>query len=196
MNPPVFHPPRHIGRAFAAHLAAVCLGAGLSVFALSRVENLGPQGMVQVDAGDIHRHDFVRHWGWPQPCVQHFTAHWFVYRPSGVVGATPEQVATWSRERIAELERRQLTREQSEQYERYRASVDGDFWRVHPLAVAPVLGAWTLAVASTAVGHRLLLQARRTQRIGSGRCAACRYDLRASPGRCPECGTAAQATVA
>src|SRR5688500_16114541 len=90
--------------AAGARVVAVCVGAAISILALSRVENLGPQGLVQTEAGDIHRHDFVQGWGWPQPCAEHFTANWFVYRPSGVVGATSEQVATWSRERIAELE--------------------------------------------------------------------------------------------
>jgi hypothetical protein len=196
MNWRLFNVPPHIARAFAARFAAVCLGAGLSILALSRVENLGPPGMVQVEAGDIHRHDFVRRWGWPLRCVEHFTATWFVYRPSGVVGATTEQVATWNRERVAALERWQRTREETERYERYRASVDGDFWRVNVPALVTVLAAWAVAVESLAAVRRRLLRAGRARRAMSGRCIACGYDLRASPGRCPECGTAAQATAA
>ena len=49
----------------------------------------------------------------------------------------------------------------------------------HPylLAVAAVLPAWRLAAV-----------ARRRRRGRAGLCPACGYDLRATPGRCPECG--------
>jgi hypothetical protein len=49
---------------------------------------------------------------------------------------------------------------------------------------------WVLAVATSILPLAwLLLRVRGERRIGHGLCRVCGYDLRASPVRCPECGT-------
>jgi len=45
------------------------------------------------------------------------------------------------------------------------------------------------ALAATPPVVRLLRRLRRRRRIAAGRCGHCGYDVRATPGRCPECGT-------
>jgi hypothetical protein len=58
-------------------------------------------------------------------------------------------------------------------------------WPVIPLtAVLPLL--WL----------RRVRRDRRAREMGSGLCPACGYDLRASPGRCPECGAPASPAAA
>ncbi|HYE21601.1 MAG TPA: hypothetical protein VEA69_24360 [Tepidisphaeraceae bacterium] len=46
----------------------------------------------------------------------------------------------------------------------------------------------TAALAALPMGREFLFWRRRRRRVPAGCCPACRYDLRATPGRCPECG--------
>ena len=54
------------------------------------------------------------------------------------------------------------------------------WWSLPLLSLPPVLTLWL---------HR---RATRRRLIREGRCVGCGYDLRGSPGRCPECGRAAE----
>jgi predicted amidophosphoribosyltransferase len=46
-----------------------------------------------------------------------------------------------------------------------------------------------LTIPTIALLWLTLATRRRDRRIRQGRCAVCGYDLRATPDRCPECGT-------
>jgi hypothetical protein len=66
-------------------------------------------------------------------------------------------------------------------------------WRGRCVAVPH----WTpIAVLLAPATWMLLGHLRRRRRAGAGLCGTCGYDLRASPDRCPECGTAAASAVA
>lgn len=53
-----------------------------------------------------------------------------------------------------------------------------------PFAILPL--AWAVVVCR---------RERRRKRLAAGLCAGCGYDLRASPSRCPECGTVPKSLI-
>jgi hypothetical protein len=72
--------------------------------------------------------------------------------------------------------------------DRFRVTVATGDWRVSYrllVLVLAVLPAARLPTAASAVSRR-----QQKRRLTAGLCARCGYDVRASPSRCPECGSA------
>jgi hypothetical protein len=66
-------------------------------------------------------------------------------------------------------------------------------WQTQTVLILPY---WPVVLLAAALPlHRATRAARERSRRRSGRCARCGYDLRATPGRCPECGTIAAPRV-
>ena len=83
---------------------------------------------------------------------------------------------------------------------RYEGAVLGFYFERTPRGARLQVPYWFLmAVISIPAGFALKRRWRRRRAarwVEAGRCAACGYDVRASPGRCPECGAATPARSA
>jgi hypothetical protein len=120
-------------------------------------------------------------WVSDAPCPYDFTGHW------------QEPVDTGGRLFVQGLERataddgRMWFVPRPDEYQRM------DFGPMPPARVDWSFPYWTLALATAALPAARLFAAakgtRRRMRSARGLCSTCGYDLRASPGRCPECGT-------
>ena len=66
--------------------------------------------------------------------------------------------------------------------------------RAEPLRWSVGLG--VVAVVAAMALRQQVLAERREARVAAGLCAACGYDLRGSPNRCPECGAVPKKKVA
>lgn len=175
--------------------ALVLTASVLWILLTPRVENLGPQDMVQSEGGDIHRHDFIRRFGWPMTCAEHYEVNWYVYRPSDVGGATPEQRELWTRERIAAIEAIPEHERHSDLQAdliRHRAIADGNFWNFHWKGIVAVVSVWIVLIQLFVTGGRYARSAWIMRRRSEGHCPVCGYDLRATPDRCSECGALRQ----
>src|SRR5207247_7519797 len=64
-----------------------------------------------------------------------------------------------------------------------------------PLETGFTVPAWLLLIASVALPVKTVCAlARQRRRLILGRCCKCGYDLRATPARCPECGSVVAAS--
>ena len=80
-------------------------------------------------------------------------------------------------------------------YARYHmpfGPTDKGFITQHRLIVVPYRWIALMFAFLPAVGLIVIVRSRRSRRATDSRCRTCGYDLRATPQRCPECGTVPQ----
>ena len=116
-----------------------------------------------------------------------------------VTGGPTSVARHWRREPLhtvrTHFERRTFWQKIGFRYEseHKRAFVQPAFggWPLHQVAVALRVPYWAIVLVTAAVPATVALARRRAKaaRRRRGECAACGYDLRATPGRCPECGS-------
>ena len=70
---------------------------------------------------------------------------------------------------------------------------EGEFWDARNHHIMTVVPHWFAALIASVIPACRYLRSRRRSRPRPGLCRRCGYDLRATPGRCPECGAAAVA---
>jgi hypothetical protein len=74
--------------------------------------------------------------------------------------------------------------------DRYIATPPGAPPSIKTIRIVSIPGAYVFALTAVLPGVRLVRMVARRRRLARrpGFCAGCGYDLRATPGRCPECG--------
>jgi hypothetical protein len=60
---------------------------------------------------------------------------------------------------------------------------------INPMRKIAYIGYWQLVVPAAALAAAAIFLRGRNRRRSNGTCRKCGYDLRATPERCPECGT-------